>query len=45
MKVAKVTDMKGMQDMTEEVVYLEVLKVPWGPEVMQVLEVPEEDIR
>ena len=37
-------DMKGMRDMTE-VVYLEVLKVPWGPEVMQVLEVPEEDIR
>ena len=44
MKVAEMADMKGMKDVTK-VVYLGVLKVPWGPEVMQVLEVPEEDIR
>jgi hypothetical protein len=33
MKMAKVTDRKGMQDITE-VVYLEVLKVPKVPEVI-----------
>jgi hypothetical protein len=41
MKMAKVTDMTGMQDMTEA----GDLEVQKFPEVIQVQEVPEEDTR
>jgi hypothetical protein len=44
MKVTEMADMKVIKGMTK-VVYLEVLKVPEVPGVMQVLEVPGEDIR